>query len=507
MAKPCYGGPNPVRDDERLTIWKWAKEQGGANEGFPIHSVANAVNTKFFGGMAKPEWIDDILSGKKTPFREVALDMWKKQYNSRLIVQQAKDLSRIENMGPVAKKLRQLWTLPRSLAVFGHGVVFPITHGGDLIFRPESWGTFIKGTLRTYRGAFNLERAGLKDTGQAYTGRVLDSIQGDSQYDLGIRSGVDMGPKSRPSGLITRTYHGPAQRAWDLLTVMRFDLWKQQMSKFVEPGMSNAEVLEIGQKMADWANKATGSSVGPISRIGGEGVFGPKLTQAKLSKIFADPVTTAKTFANWDKATPGEKAVAWTRLSGATQFLAANLGFLAVNQGLLSALGQKDKINVTDPMKSDFLAFKGGGVLGNVPGLHTEIRTLGKILATAFMSRKELRGDTKFTTTAKIAGQYGLGKLHPSFQRILELGLGENWLGRPVPWSTDPGTKNKPRMTYGEFAASIGPIPLEGPTGYVYDTLKKKGVNSVDAAAITKALIIGGLGAPGFHVREDYTQK
>jgi hypothetical protein len=71
------------------------------------------------------------------------------------------------SIGPAGKMLRTLWTLPRSVAVFGHGFIFPITHGGDLAFRPESWGTFIRGILNTYKSAFS----------KAHTGRVLDYMQ------------------------------------------------------------------------------------------------------------------------------------------------------------------------------------------------------------------------------------------------------------------------------------------------------------------------------------------
>jgi hypothetical protein len=227
-----------------------------------------------------------------------------------------------------------------------------------------------------------------------------------------------------------------------------------------------------------------------------------------LNRLTIDPVKTIKTFADWKNATAGQKAVAWTRLSGATAFAVTNLGFLAVNQGLLYALGQKDKINFTDPTKGDFLAFKGGGILGNVPGLHTEIKTLAKILATSFASSKQLRGESKFAATAKVAGQYGMAKLTPTIQRGLEVGLGQDWMGRPLPWSKEEtkkdGTPVKPKMSYGEYAASIGPIPLEGPVGFVYDKFRKSGMSALDATNITKALIIGGFGLPGFHVREDF---
>lgn len=487
----CYSGPNPVKDEERLAIWKWAKENG-IDQGLPMEKVGDAINKYFFAGQARPEWISDILSGRKTPYRSIANDAWRKQYNRRVIVQQAKDMARLASMGPVGKVLRGLWTLPRSVAVAGHGFVFPITHGGDLALRPGSWGAFTRGVLNTYRGAFS----------KAYTGRMLDYMQRRSLFNTALRSGLDVGEKSHPSGLISRYYNGPAKRAWDMLTVMRYELWEGQMQKFIEPGMSQEEVLDVGKHLADWANHATGSAKGPIANLGGV-LFGPKLTQSKISRLTADPASTIKTFANWKNATAGEKAVAWTRLSGATQYLLTGVGFLAVNQGLLQALGVNSNVNLNDPTKSDFLSFKMGGLEGYVPGLHTEIRTLGKILAAAFMSQKQLHGDTRFGATAKIVGQYGMAKLTPALQRGQEVVLGQNWMGRPVPWSSDQGTEKRPKMSWGEYAASIGPIPLEGPIGYVYDKLKKGGASAMDASAIVKGIILSGLGVTGLHVKEE----
>lgn len=502
MANPCFvnqtKGENPITDEERFGIWKWARENHIDTTKNPdIDKVGKAINDYFFGGEAHPDWITDILSGQKTPFREVANDMWLKQYNRRVITQQAQETARLNGASKFVQIARKIWSGPRTLAVFGHGIVFPITHAGDLLFRPQSWGTFFKGALKSYRGAFD----------KSFTEQALSAVRRDDLYDTAIRSSVDVGPKSHPSGLISRTYSGPASRAWDMLTVMRFELWKKQMGKFVKPGMSEAEVLDIGKNLGQWANHATGSAVGPISKIGGEGLFGPKLTQSKINRIIGDPIKTVRTFANWRDATVGERAVAWTRLSGATQYLAAVTGFLAVNQGILMALGQKEKVNLSDPMKGDFMAFKGAGVIGNVPGLHSEIRVLSKILATSFLSKKQLHGESKFAATAKTVGQYGMGKLHPTLERGLELGLGQDWLGRPLPWSSEKGTPSRPKLTYGEYAASIGPIPLEGPISFVYDQLRSQGMSGLDSTALLKALIIGGMGAPGLHVREDWATR
>ena len=397
----CYSGPNPVTNEERVAIWRWAKIHG-IDQGLPIEKVGDAINQFFFAGRARPEWITDILSGRKTPFKYLADDAWRKQYRRRTIVRQATDLSRKQSMGPVAKSVELLWTLPRSVLVFGHGFVFPVTHAGDLAFRPTSWATYIKGVFNTYRYSFN-------EVGAA---QMLDTMQRRELYPLALGSGLDVGPRSHPSGLISRYYNGPASRAWDMLTIMRYELWEGQMHKWWNPEMSKEEALDIGKNLATWANHATGSGAGPVADLGGA-LFGPKLTQSKLNRLISDPINTVRTYQNWKNATPGEKAVARVRLSGATQYLATGVGFLAVNQGLLMALGVKDKdkqINFTDPNRGDFLAFKLGGIEGYIPGLHTEIRTVAKILATSFMTNQQLRGESRDKHTSDIIGEYISGK-------------------------------------------------------------------------------------------------
>lgn len=507
MANPCYvnqlKGDTPVTDEERFVIWKWAKENVIDPVDNPqLGDVHKAINDYFFGGQGNEAWITDILSGRKTPFKQVANDMWKKQYNRRVMVQQAQEISKLHNVSNFVSTVRKIWGVPRSIAVAGHGIVFPVTHAGDLVFRPESWGVFFRGALRTYRGAAS----------SAYAEQGLRWMERQPEYTMALRSKLDAGPKSLPVGLIST--EGPktgffkaAARAWDMLTVMRFELWRNEMAKYIKPGMSEAEVLAHGTELAEWANHATGSATGAVSKLGGEILFGPKLTQSKIHRLFQDPAKTIKTFANWREATGAERAVAWTRLKGAAQYLGTLTGLLAVNQGLMQAFGQKDKVNMSDPMKGDFLNFKGGSLLLNVPGLHSEIRVLAKIMAAAFLTKKELHGETRFSKTASILGQYGMGKLHPTLERGLEVGFRQDWLGRPLPWSKEPGTSQRPKLSYGEYAASIGPIPLEGPIGYVYDTLREGGMSALNATAMTKALIIGGMGAPGFHIREDYTKR
>jgi len=494
MAGPCYSGPNPVKDDQRVAIWRWAKANG-IDHGLPLDKIHDAINTHFFNGMAPPEWINDILSGRKTPFRTLANDAWKAQYNRRVITQQAKDLVSAQAKGPLLRGLERVLSLPRQLAVFGHGFVFPVTHAGDLALRPTSWSTFFKGVIDTYRSL-----------SPAASERLLDSMKRQSLYDTALRSGLDVGERSHAGNLVIPGKKGSiSERAWSALTVLRFNLWNREMQKWIKPGMSQEQILDIGKNLAPWANHATGSAKVQLPRAMSAALFGPKLTASKAARIVADPLTTINTFANWKTATAGEKAVALTRLSGLAQYTLSGLGLLAVNQGFLQATGQKQSINFTDPNKSDWLKFKGAGLEFGLPGLHSEIRTLGRIIATSYATPKQLRGESREAHVGQILGQYALGKATPAVGIAQEVVMGQDWMGRPMPWSATPGKGIKQRLDWWQYAFSHAPIPMSGPAGYVYNQLKAKGASAMDAAGITKAIIMSAVGATGMHVGPDYS--
>lgn len=510
-----------------MVIWKFAKANG-IDHGMSIDKVGDAINTHFFAGQAKPEWITDILSGRKTPFRELSNAAWKAQYNRRQIVQQAQNLAKQQAQNPVVKTLQRLWNAPRAASVFGHGVVFPVTHAGDLALRPGSWGVFMKGLMNTWT----------KSWSPAATERLLDTMKRQPLFDTALRSGLDIGEGSHTDQILLagKGKGSPGERAWSILKAMRFELWNHEMEKYIKPGMSQTDTLDVGKNLAEWANHATGSAKGGLGSIKGISnvMFGPKITQSKLNRIFSDPVKTVGTFSNWKNASAGEKAAAWTRLHGATQYFLTGAGMLAVNQGVLWATGQKDadgnpiKINYQNPTKGDWMAFKGGGLEFSIPGMHSELKTLGQILAVTFANSKAVNPmhESQTALIAKTLGQYALNKANPAIGLGKELATGRGFPDRPLPWVHDEPTKSaikaakaghpKPispgKVPYSgipglqgwdEYLLSHGPIPLTGPIKYVYDQTRNRGASAMDATAWIKAMIIFGVGATGVHAGED----
>jgi hypothetical protein len=512
---PCYNGPNPADDQEtRMAIWKWAKENG-IDQGLPMEKVHDAINQKFFAGQGKPEWINDILSGRKTPFRRLADDAWAKQRNRRLILQQARSMYKDYNTPKAQQVARKLWEFPRRIVTFGHGIVFPITHGGDLILRPESWGPMLRNTYLNWT----------KSWSKAQTERILDSMRRDPLYRLAVDGGLKVqegydttgiiGPhgikEPHPLNVLARVGRWSDEqsaRSLQFLTKLRFDVWKQQMEQNVNPAtMTHEQMLDYSKNLADWANHATGTTTEIKIPFGAELMFGPKLTASKISRIVSDPLKTLGTWVN-PRATPGQRAVAMTRAFGAAQYFATGMGFLALNQALLHLFGLKQQINVTDPTKKDYLQFKGFGMEGDLGGLHSEARAVGKFIATVFANEKALAktppfGGNRYAHLQDVVARYAWGKASPLIQRGIEGLAGENFRGRPVPWSSNPGTEKAPRMTWGEYMGSIGPIPLSEGVKYFYDEFRKRGASVAQAASIIKGLIITGLGATGLKVQSD----
>ena len=490
----CYSGPNPIDTPEkRRFILAWARPMFEA--GLPMDKIGEAINDRWFKGRAPSKWLyDDILKGKNTPYEKALRDIWKTQFDRRVKTQEAENLAKSESKGWMDKALYTLGTAPRKLAVAYHFTVFPFVHAGQVFFLPKSWGIFTKGLLDTF---------GRSTRGSAME-RLLTTMEHDEHFGLGMKSGVDMGKHSKATGILS-SFKGASKNSWDILTYMRFQLWKQAMDKHFRSDMTPEELLAMGQKMAIWANQTTGSGKGflmhkQISWI----PFGPKLWQAHLNRIFGDPIETIKTFAKGDKATPAEKALAWKNFNSMVTMVGTQLGFLAVNQGVNWALGQftgkkSDDINWSNPSKSDWLAFKAFGLNVEVPGVQTELRTVAKILSTYFFSTpKERRGASKREAVASIAGQYEYNKINPSIVLGSEVLAGQNWMGRPLPGFLgrgQKGTPKHPQMSWIEFAGEHAPIPLEGPIGFVYDKFQENGMSKKDAMTATKALIWYGIEA------------
>jgi hypothetical protein len=498
----CYSGSNPIgklTDQERLSLWKWVKENA-IDHGMPLEQVHETLNNHFFGGTAKPEWVNEFLAARKTPFKRVSDAAWTAQANRRNIQQQAKRLVSDRNANLLERAANMAIAAPRYITLGGgvHSVVFPFVHGGALTLNPFKWKAFARMVVNTW-----------KNLSPAHAEILRDTMARDPNFTLAWRKGLDLSTHGAETG------GGSASaRTWGALVETRFRLWNAAMKRHINSGKySVSDIDSIAEQLAVWANHATGSGKGVLTHPAiSSAFFGPKLAQSYWNRLIGDPLKTIGTWSNWNKATAGEKVVAMQRLRGAMTAAVTYSGMLAANQGLLAATGQKDQINWTDPSQSDWLGFKGWGFRWSLPGaMHAEINLIGQIIAAQSMKPEQLaavgisvpRGkiatdkllDLRKEYVARQLLDYAKSKATPVIGLEEELRTGHDFMGRPLPfpWVSDKGTEKKPPVSWGEYAWSHAPIPLSGAAKYVYEQLRKAGSSVTDASMWIRAAMISGI--------------
>lgn len=537
-AVKCYPG-DPTNEERRMAIWKWTKDNL-IDKGVPLENIHKEVNDHFFGGVARPQLIADILGGRKTPLRPITKELWQNQYRRRQVVQQAQNLSKYYAKPAPVRLAQMAWEMPRFVSTLAHSTTFPGTHASRLLLDPKRWPLYIRGWMDNFRAFSPSEHT-----------QMMNAMEKDDLFDRalkGTRGGkanpLDVAPNSRPDDIVSKyllTANNPgvrsflegvrkwgvepAERGWDALKVLRFNLWKEEFLANVKPGMTEHELNELSGEIADMANHATGSAKlrvpGMRESIPSGGlIFGPKLFASKWASLVSDPVKTLGTvakMASGQETTAGERAAMQIRLTGLGRMAGTLLASQAVNWGVNKWAGvdDKDNVNMFHPENPGWLNWRVGGVEFGAGGGLSEMRFLGKIIATQMLNEKN-----KDWKTMNALIRYGREHLSPQAQYPFELPpggfkpggvplFGTDPMGRPLPWSTEKGARGGffQKMTPEQYAISKMPIFMEGPIGYIYDGLRQRGLSALDATSFMKGLAIMAGGLTGFHAHAQEEPK
>jgi hypothetical protein len=511
IAKPCF--PSQVsRDDldkamtpERVAkIWKYAKAEyidKGANFEHTLDGVANDL------GMPR-DWVARAFTKPKA-LRSITNEIYDLQDRRLEAMRQAKAHVAAIDSPKALNLIRTVASIPRRALTFGHGPVFMVTHALDVAGRPiTGWKSYFTGMSKAWQFASRAEHAA-----------SMDWLTHHDLYAMTRRSGLRVDPAEGPQGVLIGGSGGWARRAWDALKITRMMLFEREWQKIPE----NQRNLDTAKAVSNVINHATGvMSPGEWGfGVAEKAMFAPKLTASKWAKSVVDPIKTIQTVSKIMSGKGAdvpfaERYAASMRIRNATEYMAFMASMYAVNQAILSASGSKDKVNWTDPTKSDWLRFKFAGHTLNTRGTMEVARLLGSVIAISGKDKKELHGHSKLDAIRDSVSRYAEYKAAPLIGDTLEIGLGQDVFGRPVPWSNDPGTKAKPRFTTSEYVLSKGPIYLGGATREIYDTLRERGIPATDALSLIHALKNGpdilargaliGLGeAVGGGLQRDYS--
>lgn len=484
-GSPCY--QSQLKDpqwsqEEVASIWKFAKAEY-IDKGVAFDDMLKHVSDDLG---VRPDFISKALAAPKS-LRPMTNEMYRKMSLRRDAIRQAKQTVRSIDAPGYAKLAAKIYNLPRSALTLGHYAVFPVTHGGDLIYRPTVWNHYFKGVFDAYRFASRATHEAAR----------LDQ-EHSPNYIMARRGGLQNDFKTDPVGILT-SMSGISRRGFDAIKIMRQKLFDREWEKIAPQDRT----LETSRQLSDMINHATGAVAGkvPLAKL----QFAPQLTASKWARAVVDPVKTLKTLGNWKNATAGERVVAMRRIRNAGEFAATYAGFMAINQGLNIALGSKDMVNFTDPTKSDFLQFKiGGHIVGFGSGVREVYNLLGSVVMLGQKSRKELYGDTALAAITKKIGRYAMNKAEPTLGAAVEAASGEDRLtGRPLPFSSKPSSK--PAMTWPEYGLShFAPIPLTGATREAYDSMRERGLSAMDSTAILKAAAITATESTGIRNYEPH---
>jgi len=303
---------------------------------------------------------------------------------------------------------------------------------------------------------------------------------------------------------------GMGNRGYSVLKILRQDMFDQHWNQLPK----TAKIPEVAKAIADAVNHATGVVKGAAPKGSNLLLFAPRLEGSRVMWLAGDPIKAADTFARWNKATDAEKVFAINQVKEKAWVAGTMFGILALNQGILSAIDSKQKINFTDPMHSDWLKFKAGGMTASYGNA---MLTMARLPVRLYQIRESSGGKLRNLIypdedTYSVLGEYGRSQLSPFASLATTLWLKGDWQNRPLPSSTRPVPKRLRAQgvrpyTWPEFwSEQVAPIPAEEAMREVWKT--GLGMTDEQVSQMRKAMAtIAVMGATGARLTDDVPRK
>lgn len=446
-----------------------------------------------------------VLSAIATPkgAREITMEMYKKQYERTKAINSAKVFIETANNSKSKNFFNLLPTIFFNLKTYGHGTVGFLTHAGPNIFRPSVWKAYWPNFFRQFSFAYG-------NTGKYEM--ALEGLKNSEHYNEWKRAGLAVDPSESYDQYqlfgIKQSWLGEAgTRGFNALKFLRYD-----MAESFYKSASNAEKADpaLRDHIAELVNHATGHSEVKVPSKLAKVFFAPGLEISRWQRMITDPAKAVNTLRTWNSSTPAEKAAAKIVFRGAGEKLATYGALLAANAGMLAASGSKQKINTTDPSKSDWLKFKGGGkTLDFTGGVLNPLRLLSVVTREAYLSaygdKKDLRIKPGDKDASTISSQVRY-KFSPIAATGADMLTGTDAMGNPLPWSNVTPSKGKHKIDWFEFAWQQAPIPIAAGAKEIFDGMRERGMSTPQINDVFNGALQFGLeGFTGVKMMPDYS--
>ena len=471
-------------------IWNYAKKEY-LDKGSDYKQMLSGVSKDL--GLT-PEQVREALSQPKTKARDITDEMYLLQRRRRQALAASRNWVAEANTPMVMRFIKATPRFFFRLYTYGHGTVGAITHMGTNIFLPSQWKIYFPNFIKQFKFAYgstaeyekameNLtldpnfvtaNRAGLGN--DPY--KIYDDYQMFGKY--ADKTSEESGKKGAGKSVVNFfTRLGVAgDRGFNVLKVHRQEVFNLYYDQLSAVDKQNPEVLK---KLATMINQSTGTTNTKVPGWTGSVFFATRLEISRWERL-VQPVKAAETFLTWNKASNADKAVAKIVAKRTGEYVATYAALMAANAALLSLTGSKQKINVTDPTKSDWMKFKAGDkTIALDGGMTSTIGFVARLMYASLESDKDLKGKSRWDLWKSAMGDYAAGKLSPIAGTAKDVATHKTFEGDVLPFFKDKPSEGHEQLSLWKYIMKRQtPIPLSEGTNDVMRMMKEKGMTQPD---------------------------
>ena len=494
-------------DMETAAVWEYAKRRYLEMGETDFDTIRYGISQDLGIGDANDNYAkgaDEVgrILTRNASVKAISDEMYKAMDARRKLKQSATFWIQDQKLGKFYKAISMVPRVFFLDKIFGHGTVAMITHAGINVFNPDAWRTYFPSFLRQYKLAYS----------HAYHEKWVQNQLRKPNFTMWKRAGLKADPYRYPDdyqNVTIKAFFGKLNMVvgnygFDALKDFRINranqLWNQLPAelRLTKEGKTNRK---MAQMIADSVNHATGIVHMPFREWSSYTFFAPRLEASRWAWMVGDPAKAAGIFKDWKTASPEQRAFAMSELKQKASVAGTYFAALMLNQGVLKMMGSNEQINLTDPKKSDFLAFK---IAGHKVGVVGPMLGMVKLFAQLVHDARQQRGKLESLTPRgkemyEDVGQYGRGKLSPMTGFGLDIVSQADYAGRPLPWSDDKATAYEPKLGYKEYLGStFSPIPVEEAIKEVWDA---QGMDAGTVARFLRTLLLTG--GTGVRVQPD----
>lgn len=497
---------NKFTADESKSIWEHAKKvmDGGKTD---FHDVVNQVAMDT--GLSNEQVRRAIAQPKDA--KVITDKMYAAMYKRNQVVQAARAWVNSADQPWPKKFWNKAIKIPSAIVTFGHGSVAPITHVGTDLFRPSNWKSYFNFMANSYIYSFG----GLTERGTARYEKAMGDLVHDPMFVMAKRAGLKIDPTDL-SGDDYSKYQGVfgklskmGERGFNAMKPYRLEQFKKIYGKLSDQSKSDPEVVKA---IAHMVNLSSGTTDAKIPKGADVVFFAPKLVTSQYQRIFSEPAKAVATIVNWKNATTADKLQAKMVARHAGEMVATYGTLLAANQAILTMTGSKQKINLTNPLDSDWMKFKMfDKTVDASGGMNSALRFVASLLQEGARANGIIKTGEK-SKPGDVEGRKILqqltNKLNPAAGDIEEGFSGTDMMGNPLPWSSVKAAAGKEKLSWSDYLSTKLPIPIAEGIKTFSDAAKENGMPKDELDNYLQAFLIGALtGTTGAKIGPDYSQQ